>query len=420
MKHAKKGGLEAKRNVFILSILPGLFLLFVGLCPEKGMAGCGSLPARAGDQVLNKTEILARASAITIPFVKNVGQFHGEVTYAADLFAGRFFLTGKELVYTLHKPGENAHVQPGKLGLETATKKRSVPGKGLVFKEFFVNQKGARIDFKSAGEQQTETAVSYFRGSDPSRWRSGVASYQGVSLGQVYPGIEVKLKASNRNVEKVFYVSPRVDVGRIKIGVTGVDGLKISKDGRLLLKNSFGELAMRAPVAWQEIGGQRHAVKVGYRLLGNNRYGFSVTGGYDKNHTLIIDPDLDRLLASTYLGGSRYDGSGSLALDRWGNILVAGSTTSIDFPTSTGVFDSYVTQKEDIVVAKLNGSLTKLLASTIFGGGENDECNSLFLDRSDNVYLTGYTRSTGYSTVVIITIIDMALEMHLFPDWTMA
>ena len=36
---------------------------------------------------MNKTEILAKAAAITIPFVKNAGQFAPEVTYAADLFA---------------------------------------------------------------------------------------------------------------------------------------------------------------------------------------------------------------------------------------------------------------------------------------------------------------------------------------------
>ena len=139
-------------------------------------------------------------------------------------------------------------------------------------------RRGAKIDFTSAGEGQTETVVSYFRGSDSSRWRSGVASYHGVSLGEIYPSIEVKLKASGRNVEKIFYVSPSGDVDSIKIGVTGVDGLKISTDGRLLFKSSFSDLAMRAPIAWQEIAGKRRDVKVGYRLLGKSQYGFSSNG----------------------------------------------------------------------------------------------------------------------------------------------
>jgi len=398
MKQAKKSGLAAKINVIFLSMLSGLLLLFVLLCPAEGMTGHGSLPARAGDQALNKTEILAKAASISIPFVKNVGQFHGEVTYAADLFAGRFFLTGRELVYALLKPGENAHVQPGKRGLETDAKKRSASGKGLVFKEFFIDHKGARIAFTSAGEGQTETVVSYFKGSDSSRWRSGVASYHGVSLGEIYPSIEVKLKASGRNVEKIFYVSPLGNVGEIRIGIAGVDGLKIAEDGRLLFKNCFGELAMRAPIAWQEIAGKRRDVKVGYRLLGKSQYGFSVTGSYDKNQALIIDPDLDTLTASTYLGGNSWDILSALALDRSGNILVAGRTNSTNFPMSTGAFDSHLYEKGDIFVAKLNGSLTKLLASTFLGGEESDGCNSLAVDSSGNVYLVGYTRSRNFPT----------------------
>jgi len=397
MKHVKKGGLAVKRNVIFLSMLPGLFLFFVGFCPEQGMAGRESLPARASDQVLNKTEILAKAASISNPFVKNVGQFAGEVTYAADLFAGRFFLTGKELVYSLSRPAERKVVRPDQRGRDEKFEK-GTSANGLVFREFFIDHKGARIDFKSMGEQQAETAVSYFRGSDPSRWRSGVASYQGVSLGQVYPGVEVKLKASNRNVEKVFYVSPRVDVGRIKIGVAGVAGLKIAKDGRLLLKSGFGELAMRAPVAWQEIAGRRCDVKVGYRLLANNQYGFSVTGSYDKNHALIIDPDLD-IMAATFLGGSDFDYGLSLVLDGSGNVYMSGSTDSFDFPTTKRAYDRTPNRIfSDVYISKLDGSLTKLLASTYLGGDNSDSGHCLALDGAGNVVLLGRTNSSNFPT----------------------
>jgi len=382
-----------------------LLLLFVALCPEDGIVGRESLPAQAGDQAMNKTEILAKAASISIPFVKNVGQFAGEVSYAADLFAGRFFLTNKEIVYTLHKPGENAHIQPGKRGLETDAKKRSVSGKSLVFREFFVNQKGAKIDFTSAGEGQTETVVSYFRGSDSSRWRSGVASYHGVSLGEIYPSIEVKLKASGRNVEKIFYVSPSGDVDSIKIGVTGVDGLKISTDGRLLFKSSFSDLAMRAPIAWQEIAGKRHDIKVGYRIIGKNLYGFSIKGDYEKNHVLIIDPDLD-ITAATFLGGSGDDFIGSVVLDNAGNVYVCGWTNSSDFPTTAGAYDRtfYWSHGDtegvvhDVFVSKLNGSLTKLLSSTYLGGDDSDWGLSIALDGTGNVVVTGATGSSDFPT----------------------
>ena len=145
---------------------------------------------------------------------------------------------------------------------------------------------------------------------------------------------------------------------------------------------------MRAPVAWQEIAGQRRDVKVGYRLLANNQYGFSVTGSYDKNHALIIDPDLD-IMAATFLGGSDFDYGLSLVLDGSGNVYVSGSTDSFDFPTTKRAYDRTPNRIfSDVYISKLDGSLTKLLASTYLGGDNSDSGHCLALDGAGNVVLT--------------------------------
>ena len=360
------------------------------------------LIAPGKDGAVNKEAIMAKAASIAVPFVKNVGQFNVEVKYAADLFAGRFFLTNKELVYSLLKRVYKKGAQSDKHRRNTEPEK-NIPSKGLAFREYFVNKKGAKVDFKSSGEQQAETVVSYFKGNDAGKWRSGVASYQSISLGQVYPGVEVKLKASGKNVEKIFYVSPQSNVDDIKIGVSGVAGLKIAKDGRLMFKNALGELAMRTPIAWQEIGAQRHEVKVGYRLLGDHLYGFAVMGVINGDYPLIIDPELDLLLASTYLGGSDADLGYSLALDTLGNVYLAGNTNSVDFPTTEGAYDQTTERNAhnvfaDIFVSKLNSDLTKLLASTFLGGIDVDWVSSLALDSSGNIYVVGSTESADFPT----------------------
>ncbi len=346
---------------------------------------------------LNKEEIISRAVSLAVPFVQNVGQFDARVKYAADLFSGRFFLTGKELVYSLSKPSDGKVAQQDK-HKRSMKPESNIPGKGLVFREFFIDKKGVKIGFKSVGEQKAETVISYFKGNDTGKWRSGVASYQSVSLGQVYPGVEVKLKASGKNVEKVFYVSPQSDVTGIRIGVSGVKGLRIAEDGRLIFKNSLGELAMRAPVAWQEIAGQRHDVKVDYRLLGKNFYGFAVSEGYDKGHLLIIDPDLDTLMASTFLGGGGWSRANSLALGSDGNVYLTGYAWSDIFPTTPGAYDRSATGGPSVFVSKLNSSLTVLLASTYLDGGVWEYGNSLAIDNSGNVYLTGWTESADFPT----------------------
>ncbi len=342
---------------------------------------------------------MAKAVSIAVPFVKNAGQFAAEVKFAADLFAGRFFLTGNELVYSLRQRGKTGHVQPGKRGRMAEARRHSVPGKGIVFKEYFIDKKGNRIDLKSNGERRAKTVVSYFKGKDAKNWYTGVASYQSVSLGEVYPGVEVKLKATGRNVEKVFYVSPRSSVAEIKIGMDGVSGLKVAGDGRLLLKNNLGELAMRKPIAWQEIDGERHDVKVDYRLLGNNNYGFAVSGDYNKNCTLIIDPDLSTLIASTFLGGVDDDYGMSLALDSANNIYITGATSSYDdFPTTIGAYDRELHGHSDLFISKLDNNLTRLLASTFLGGSEMDFVQSLDVDSAGNIYLAGATQSVDFPT----------------------
>ncbi len=389
---------QTRKNILkSISLLAFLLVSVSFVSPKNEIAGRQPIITPGKTGTLNKEAIMTRAASVAVPFVKNVGQFNGKVTFSADLFGGRFFLTDKEFVYSLFKLSGNKKARTDRHRRD-AEPQEKVLGKGLVFREYFVDEKNARIDFKSSGEQQAETMVSDFKGNDAGKWRNGMVSYQSVSLGEVYPGIEVKLKASCKNVEKIFYVSPQGDVTDIKIKVEGVDGLDVAADGRLMLKNSLGEVVMRAPVAWQEIAGQRQEVKVRYLLPDKGLYGFTITGDYDANYPLVIDPDLDTLMASTFLGGGGIELGTSLALDSSGNVYITGYTTSANFPATSGAYSLNLSGLNDIFVSKLDGDLTTLLASTYLGGSDDDVGRSLVLDISGNVYITGYTNSTDFPT----------------------
>jgi hypothetical protein len=182
------------------------------------------------------------------------------------------------------------------------------------------------------GEEELPTRVSYFLGNDPARHRSGLPSYRYVSLGEVWPGVEVKLKASQKTVEKLFYVRPGADLGKVRVELEGANRVRLSEQGELVIETGLGELVLSRPVAWQEKDGQKLPVQASYRLLGKNRYGFVVQAA-DPNLPLVIDP----ILQATYLGGSGSDEALALAVHPLtGEVYVAGRTTSTHFPNTRG------------------------------------------------------------------------------------
>jgi hypothetical protein len=234
--------------------------------------------------------------------------------------------------------------------------------------------------------------VSYIKGRDPSRWEEDLRSYRLVNLGKVYTSIELKLLARDGAVEKLFVVYPGGDPSAIRVRLHGAEGLQIDMDGRLGVNTELGTVLFTTPVAYQEIDGQRTLVDVAYTLRGGE-YGF-VVDEFDKSQPLMIDP----LLASTFLGGSGKDYAESIVPDGNGNVYVAGWTQASNFPTTSGVYDESFNGNHDLYIAKMDGELTSLIASTFIGGYNVDRSPHVVLDDNGDIYVAGKTFSSDFPT----------------------
>jgi hypothetical protein len=84
-----------------------------------------------------------------------------------------------------------------------------------------------------------------------------------------------------------------------------------------------------------------------------------------------LSPDGSSLVYSTYLGGDSEDYGGGVALTTNGNVYVAGSTRSTNFPTASG-FQSANAGDMDVFVTALDATGMNVLYSTYLGGSSMD------------------------------------------------
>ncbi|MBK3331694.1 hypothetical protein GWK41_01275 [Persephonella atlantica] len=312
--------------------------------------------------------------SLSVPFIQNQGQIDSNVKFYAKTFSGTVFLT---------KDGEIVYSLPKKEGKE----KFSL----LVFKEIFPKIKKVQLK----GEDESKTRVSYFKGNDEKNWKTNLKTFNWVKVGQIAKGVELKVKAYGKKVEKFFYVKPEGNPESIKVKLEGISGLEINKAGELVVNTQIGKVKFTYPVAYQYTEkGKKKFVNVEYAVLDRNTYSFRVKGSYDKNKTLIIDP----VLASTFLGGTQEDRAYSMAIDSGGNIIVAGNSYSTDYPVVSGAYQTSPQGFPEIVVSKISGDLTTLLASTYIGGSGGQTAYSVAVDSSDNIIIVGYTSSNDYPT----------------------
>jgi len=330
----------------------------------------GASAKEEGSSAIPKSEVLSKVSKVQIPFIPNKGQMDKRVKFYARSFGGTVFVTEVgEIFYSLPKREEEGKM----LG-------------GWVLKEELL---GGKIKEVKA-EDEAITKVSYFIGNDTSRWRSDIPTYGLVSLGEVYRGIDVKLRAYGGSVEKLFYVRAGVEPGGIRLRLSGAESLGVNGEGELEVRMGLGEVKFSRPVAYQEVEGERRYVEVSYQVEGRD-YGFKL-GNYERGRELVIDP----LLQSTYLGGSGNDQAYSIAVDSSGSVYVAGYTGSTNFPGTTGGAQPSRSGSADAFVSRLNPTLTTILQSTYLGGSSTDRANSIAINSGGNVYVAGNTSSTDF------------------------
>jgi gliding motility-associated-like protein len=151
-------------------------------------------------------------------------------------------------------------------------------------------------------------------------------------------------------------------------------------------------------------------------------YQGTTPGSYSTGYDISIfkfSPNGTQRIYSTYLGGSGEEQPHSMIADAGGNLIIAGRSTSTNYPLLTTIPTPAPGSGYDIVITKLNATGTALLGSVKIGGSGDDGVNiadkelvngdtstrrnygddarsEVILDAANNIILASCTKSNNF------------------------
>jgi hypothetical protein len=397
-----------------------------------------SIPGWAGSPALPENTSIPsayRSYALPLSFEANQGQVDAQVKYLARGQGYTLFLTSDATVLGLRSAGVGKSTQWVRLVLQGAVTTPAI-----------------------AAEEQLVGRSNYFVGKDQSKWRTNIPTFARVRYQQVYPGVDLIYYGRQGRVENDFEVDPGINPKVISWRLEGAEKIRVDPTGDLVLTVGENEVRLQQPRAYQLEGEQQREIPIHYRVHGQ-KVSFAL-GKYNRLQKLVIDPVLTYstylggsggdtaygvvldssgdvyvtgvtastnfpstlptfqttyagdgdvfvtefnpaatgLLFSTFLGGTGDDTPAQILLSSFGNLFLVGSTTSNNFPTTSGVFQPDYAGNQDAFLTEMKPDGSALIYSTYIGGTGVDFGNAVAIDSSGNAYVAGSTQSTDFPT----------------------
>jgi hypothetical protein len=327
-----------------------------------------------------------KVESANISFTENKGQMHDQnynprpdVLFGAMAGSMTFHLKTNGLSYQLTRADRFKNVEDPK------TKQIHKEVDQQTIYRIDLQWLNANKHFTTTTDKALPGYDHYYTEGCPEGGAVQVQSYTGITLHQLYKGIDLHYYEKSGQLKHDYLVAPGANYKQIQLKISGAT-LSIMEDGSLLLNTPLGAVQEGAPIVYQK-GKQLKAKWVVHDQI----LSFDIEN-YNPKLELIIDP-VTRAWGTLYGGGSSDIGY-SCATDASANVYMAGRTaSSTNMATSGANQTTYGAGLYDAFLVKFNASGVRQWG-TYYGSGGNDMARSCATDASGNVYMAGETSST--------------------------
>lgn len=308
---------------------------------------------------------LAGVNPMVRGFIPNVGQWPSEVKYLC------------------RTPGMDAWITTGGMVLDQYAIQGSIR-KGHVL----------RMQWQEAGPQSnnvvgeaTQTTVTFLNEASKFSDAKDLHVLKNLRFVDVYPGVDVIYYLDDQGrLRYDLDVKSGVSAEQIGFVVTGDMGMTIEPND-VRLNTTMGGVVMTDLYAYV-LGKKSLGIPASFTARSNG-IAFSVPQR-DAQAPLTIDP----VVYGTYVGSPDNDRVTSVVSTALG-VYVGGWTTTIQFPTSEGAYQSENKGLIDGFVALMTKDLKSVTKYTYYGGGADDKVRAMAVDGNGLVCVAGSTESTN-------------------------
>ena len=346
-----------------------------------------------------------KAQSGNIWFIENKGQWDKKVKFQGDVQAGSFYVReGGGFTVLQHNTDDLTELQSiiharTKSGEARQTRKPF----SLRSHAFHVDFIGSNAQAEIVPDKPLDTYNNYFIGNDPSKWAAKCKVYQGITVKNVYPNVDVRYYTQGGTLKYDIIANPGADLRRIALKYDGVDKIEIQKRN-LSISTSVGKVRELSPYTFQFNAKGKRDLDCRY-VVKDNIVRFDVKN-YDRNSTIVIDPSV---IFITFTGSKADNWGYTATYGPDGSMFGGGIVFGEGFPASTGAFQEHfqggVGNPDefegpfDIGIIKLSPDGKNRLYATYIGGTHGDEQpHSLVVDGTGNLVLAGRTDSDDYPT----------------------